>query len=139
MRGGHARRQIGKERRDLGGDREPRISPADAAQIFLARLLHDGEARLQAGIEPADRSRHDVGHDARALTAAGDEDAQRIGGRRVGHVAAAMHRGRSGLPVSVAFAASCGALANMSGNFVAIAVTRGARRRLARPITALES
>ena len=39
--GGDPRRQIGEERRDFGGDAEPRIGLADAAQILLARLLHD--------------------------------------------------------------------------------------------------
>ena len=47
--------------------------------------------------------------------------------------------GRTGLPVSVALAARSGLWPNMSGNEVAIAATRGAKSRLARPITALAS
>ena len=50
----HARRQIGKERRDLGGDRGAGVGFAHALEILLARLLDDSEARAQAGIEPAD-------------------------------------------------------------------------------------
>jgi hypothetical protein len=53
--------------------------------------------------------------------------------------AAATTAGLTGLPVSFALAASSGWLRNPSGNVVAMAVTRGARNRLARPITALAS
>src|SRR5579859_4538654 len=56
-----------------------------------------------------------------------------------GVAAAAATAGRTGLPVSVALAAKAGAFANRSGNVVAIAVTRGAKKRLARPMTALAS
>ena len=41
--------------------------------------------------------------------------------------------------MSVALAASTGVALNTSGKLVAIAVTRGARKRLARPMTALAS
>ncbi len=56
-----------------------------------------------------------------------------------GIAAAATTADRTGLPVSVAFAAKAGSAANTSGKVVAIAVTRGAKNRLARPITALAS
>ena len=73
----HARRQIGEKRRYFGGNREIGVSLAHAGQILLARLLNDGEPRAQAGFEPADRGRHDIGHDPRALAAAENEEPQR--------------------------------------------------------------
>ena len=65
---------------------------ADAAHVLVARLLDDGEPRAQPGIEPADGGGHDVGHDAGALAAAGDQKAERIAGRRVGHRRCRDHR-----------------------------------------------
>ena len=47
--------------------------------------------------------------------------------------------GLSGVPVSVDFEASAGSRSNTPGSEVAIASTRAARNRLARPSTALES
>jgi hypothetical protein len=56
-----------------------------------------------------------------------------------GVAAAATTAGRIGLPVRVALAASFGSPSSTPSNVVAIAVTRGASMRFARPITALES
>ena len=53
-----------------------------------------------------------------------------------GVAAAAIAAGRTGLPVRVALAASAGSASSTPANEVAIAVTRGASCRLARPITA---
>ena len=44
--------------------------------------------------------------------------------------------GRTGFPVGVALAASAGAASSTPGKLVAIALTRGARSLLARPMTA---
>ena len=74
-----ARRQIGEERRDLGGDFRPRVNVLDARDVLLARLLHDREPRLQMRLEPLDRRRHDVGHDARTLAAAEHDQTERAG------------------------------------------------------------
>ena len=134
----HPRRQIGEERRHLGGDLEPVIDLAHARQVLLARLLHDREPRVQMRLEPFDRGRHDVGHDARALAAAEHQKLQRPAGneRRIGVAAAAITAGRTGLPVCVALAASAGSASSTPAKLVAIALTRGASSRLARPITA---
>ena len=50
-----------------------------------------------------------------------------------------MTAARTGLSVSVALSAKTGSLSRTSGKVVAIAVTRGAKNRLARPMTALAS
>ena len=51
-----------------------RIGLADPRDILLARLLHDLQPHPQTRLEPLDRRRHDIGHDARALAAAEHEE-----------------------------------------------------------------
>ena len=122
----------------LGGDAEPGISRAHRVEVLGARLLHDAKPRAQIGGEPLDCRRHDLGHHARALAAAEHQQAQLsarlrrgIGRRRRGdHLAAHRIAGEGHL-----------ALPERGSSFasvrkpVAIAVTRPASRRLARPMT----
>ena len=118
MRGGDARRQVGEERRDLGGDAQPRVGLAHARQILVARLLGEQQPRAQRRVEPLDRRRHDLGHDARALAAAEHQQAQRARPAPAaanGVAAAAITAGRTGLPVRVALAASAGSRVEHAG------------------------
>ncbi len=46
----HARRQIGKEWRDFGGNAEILIGDAHAAEILIAGLLRDGKPRAQTRV-----------------------------------------------------------------------------------------
>ena len=135
----HARRQIGEKRRDFGGNGELGVGAAHAGQILVAGLLHDREPRPQGRFEEPDRGGHDIGHDAGALAAAENQQPQRIARRRIGR-----RRGRDDRrPHRIAGQRRLGGeirlCAKTSGNVVAIAVTRGANNRLARPITALAS
>ncbi len=60
MRRRDPRRQVRKERRDLGADAQPRIGVANLRQILAARLLGDQETDPQRLVEPFDRGRHDL-------------------------------------------------------------------------------
>jgi hypothetical protein len=88
-----ARRQIGKERRNLRSNRKACISLTDAPKILLACLLNNAQARPQSGFEPRDCRGHDVGHDARALAAAEYQNAQYVGRRAVRCCRGRDHRG----------------------------------------------
>ena len=138
MAGRHARRQVGEERRDLGVDVAARIDVAHPREVLVARLLDDRQPHLQMRFEPLDRGRHDVGHDPRALAAAERDEAERsVGiGRRIGR----RGRGEHERPHRIAGARRLGGELRLAvehaGKLVAMAVTRGASRRLARPITA---
>ena len=139
-RGRDARRQVGEERRDLGRDAEPaHRRRATRADVLRARLLHDREPRRRCGCEPLDRGRHDVGHDARALAAAEHQEAERPAALRRRHRASPPPRAPPAAPdcrcASPWRRASARARARRR-KLVAIAVTRGASSRLARPITA---
>ena len=137
----HPRRQIGEERRDLGRD-------ADAAHRCRARAAISSsracctmlQPRPQTRLEPLDRRRHDVRHDARALAAAEHQQAEAAR-------PASERRDRASPPPRSPPAAPdcrCGSswrpapdrLSSTPAKPVAIAVTRGASKRLARPITA---
>ena len=134
----NARRQIGEERRHLGGDAETVIDSADARQILLARLLGEQEARAHGRIELLDRRRHDVRHDLAPWLPPKTRRRRRpsaIGATNC-CAAAASTAGRNGLPVDVALAASVGSASRTPAKLVAIALTRGANSRLARPMTA---
>ena len=98
MRGGDARRQVGEERRHLGGDPGPRVDLLDPRDVLLARLLHDRQAHLQMRLEPLDRGRHDVGHDAGALAAAEHHEAQRSGRSAARHKASSRRRSPPAAP-----------------------------------------
>ena len=76
----HARRQVREERLDLRGHLQLGVGFAHARQILIARLLHDMQPLAQRLVEPLDRGRHDVGHDARALAAAEHQKMQRAAG-----------------------------------------------------------
>ena len=76
MRRRQPRRQIGKERRDVGGNAEPNISRAHSIDVFGARLLDDREPRANTGVKFFDRRRHDLRHHAGALAAAEHDQAQ---------------------------------------------------------------
>ena len=94
------------------------IGLAHARQILVARLLHDHEPLRSVRLEPLDRGRHDVGHDARALAAAEHEQAQRAARRRAPRRASPRPRSPSAAPdcrCSVALAASFGSLVEHAG------------------------
>ena len=83
-------RKISEERRDLGRDLRPCVDVLDPPRSS-SRACCTTESGLQMRIEPLDRGRHDVGHDARALAAAEHQEAQRprlrrgVGRRRRRH------------------------------------------------------
>src|SRR3569833_635532 len=54
----------------------PIAASADAVHVLVADLLGQHQAAPQRMLQPLDRARHDIGHDARALAAADDEQAQ---------------------------------------------------------------
>ena len=136
----HARRQIGEERRHLGGDLQVGIGRfhlrPDPPRAPAAR---SAGATISAGSSCLNRGWHDVGHHARALAAAEDQQAQRPArfGRRIGR------RRRPGSPPAAPDCRPRWSWRRVSSSGsdklrkpVAMAVTRPARKRLARPITA---
>ena len=139
MRRRDARRQIGKERRDLGGDAEAAHSLAHAREILVARLLRDARAASRSDASSCSIAGGTISDMMRAPwlppnTSSRSGPSAR--GARYGVAAAAITAGRTGLPVRVALAASAGSASSTPSKVVAIAVTRGASSRLARPITA---
>ena len=101
MGGGHARRQVRKERRGLGGNAELGVGALHGLDVLGARLLHDRQADQQRRRDMLDRFRHDLGHHARALAAAENQQPQFSAyvRRGVGRAAAAITSARIGLPV----------------------------------------
>ena len=137
MSGGHARRQVGKERRALGGDAEARIGRAHDVDVLGAHLLHDAQTRAHALRQALDGRRHDLGHDMRALAAAEHQKTQSLVRRRraVGRCRCRDHGGRTGLPVKLILPCSFASSRASARKPVAIVLTRDASSRLARPMT----
>ena len=110
----------------VGGERDAQVDAG--LQQSLAKIERAGHR--SAGHPERDPSgRHG---DVRAKRLAARQPAR---ARRDGVDAAALTAGRTGLPVRVALAASAGCASSTPANDVAIADTRGASWRLARPIT----
>ena len=134
----HALRQIGEEGGDLGADAELGIGAAHALLIFAARLLDDGETRPHRSGRSAIAAGTISAMTRAPWRAAEHQQAQRpVAARDKAGRAAAITAGRTGLPVSVALAASAASSPSSVGKAAwRCALTRGARKRLARPITA---
>jgi hypothetical protein len=78
-------RQVAEERRDFDGEAEPVIGVEHPRDVLVAGLLGDRQPRPQRHRHKLDGGRHHVGHDAGALAAAEDQDAQRPAGIRIGY------------------------------------------------------
>ena len=115
-----------------------RAGRRDARLVLAARLLGQADPCRSSALEQRERRGHDVGHDARALRAAGHE--QRAAARR--RVGIRRRGGGDAPPGGPDCRCSGSSLASLrrrpsdSGKPQAISVTRGLRKRLARPITA---
>ena len=102
------RRQIRKERRGFGVDRQTAVSITHARQILIACLLDNRETRAQRSDQRLDRGGHHIGHDPRTLAAAENKEPEPIGHRRIRRGSGGDDRGPYWITVSVALAASRG-------------------------------
>ncbi len=78
-------RKIAEERLNLGRDAETFIGRPHPCDVLVTRLLGYGEPRPHRHGDELDGGRYDLRHDAGALAAAEDQDAQRPVGVRIGH------------------------------------------------------
>ena len=101
-----------------------RVSVAHARFILAARLLDEDEPLPARRGQRLDRRRHDIGHDARALRAAGDEKAKLavVESPDRASRAASSTAGRTGLPVECAFGRASAERPSSVGKPVAIAL-----------------
>ena len=76
MGGGDPGRQIGEEFRDLDRKAHARASRRHARTVLAARLLGEADPLPLVRVQKRERRGHDIGHDARALRAAGHQKVQ---------------------------------------------------------------
>ena len=91
MRGRDPGGKIGEEVRDLDREVEPRAGRRDPGLVLAARLHGEADPPPLFGREERERLGDDVGHDARALRAAGDQHAQARGEARIGRLGRGDH------------------------------------------------
>src|SRR5262249_34902642 len=93
MRLRNALGQVAKEGREMGSDARLLVSLAQLIEIFLARLLHDGEALAHLRRQELKRGRESLREEMCALASAEDEkeEARAWSGWSVGGIAIAKY------------------------------------------------